>query len=41
MPQTEIFLQLKDGFFDQDGAVGAGSKAFIRSWLEKLVDGLN
>ncbi len=36
--QPEMFLQLKDGFFDQDGAIGPGSKAFIQGWLEKLAE---
>lgn len=36
--QPEMFLQIKEGFFDQDGAIGAGSRAFIQTWLKKLTE---
>jgi len=31
--QPEAFIQAKDGLFDQDGAIGAGSKVFMQTWI--------
>jgi chromate reductase len=36
--QPEMFLQIKEGFFEQDGQIGAGSRAFIQSWLQKMTE---
>lgn len=34
MGVPEVFLQAKEGLFDADGGLGAGSKAFMQSWME-------
>lgn len=34
--QPEMFLQIKDGFFDDNGNIGAGSNKFIKGWLEHV-----
>lgn len=36
--QPEMFLQIKEGFFDQDGAIGQGSRVFMQAWLDKLIE---
>ena len=36
--QPEVFLQAKDGLFDEGGNIGAGSKQFLQSWMDKYVD---
>lgn len=35
--QPEMFLQLKDGFFDEAGNIGEGSKKFILRWIDLMV----
>ena len=35
--QPEAFIQAKDGLFDADGNIGAGSKAFLQTWMDKYV----
>ena len=35
--QPEAFIQAKDGLFDQDGNIGADSKKFLQSWMDKYV----
>lgn len=35
--QPEMFLQMKEGFFDDAGAIGEGSKKFIKSWLDRYL----
>lgn len=35
--QPEVFIQAKDGLFDADGNIGAGSKAFLQTWMDKYV----
>lgn len=37
MGQPEAFLQAKDGFFDADGSIGAGSRDFVQKWLDAYV----
>lgn len=36
--QPEVFLQVKDGFFDDGGNIGAGSKDFLQGWMDRYVD---
>ena len=36
--QPEAFIQAKDGLFDEAGNIGAGSKQFLQSWMNKYVD---
>ena len=31
--QPEVFLQAKEGFFDANGSIGAGSKEFLQGWM--------
>lgn len=38
MGQPEVFLQNKDGFFDDEGNVNAGSRDFLQSWMNRYVD---
>lgn len=35
--QPEAFIHIKDGFFDDQGNIGAGSKAFLQGWMDKYV----
>ena len=35
--QPEIFLQMKDNLFDADGMIGAGTREFLQSWLDRYV----
>lgn len=34
--QPEMFLQIKDGFFDEAGNIGVGSNKFIKGWLDRI-----
>ncbi|MGO3742964.1 NADPH-dependent FMN reductase [Kerstersia sp.] len=34
LQQPEAFLQVKEGFFDADGGIGPGSKAFLQGWVD-------
>lgn len=36
--QPEVFLQVKDGFFDENGNIGEGSKQFLQGWIDLFVD---
>lgn len=35
--QPEVFLQTKDGLFDEAGNIGAGSKKFLQTWMDQYV----
>ena len=35
--QPEIFIQVKDGLFDEDGNIGADSKQFLQNWMDRYV----
>lgn len=35
--QPEAFIQAKDGLFDESGDLGAESKKFLQSWMERYV----
>jgi chromate reductase, NAD(P)H dehydrogenase (quinone) len=35
--QPEAFIHAKDGLFDENGDIGAGSKPFLQSWMDKYV----
>lgn len=35
--QPECFIQAKEGLFDVDGNIGAGSKAFLQGWMDRYV----
>ena len=36
--QPEMFIQLKEGFFAEDGSVGEGSHKFIQNWLGQVIN---
>jgi chromate reductase len=36
--QPEAFIHAKDGLFDADGNVGAGSREFLQGWMDKYTD---
>jgi chromate reductase, NAD(P)H dehydrogenase (quinone) len=33
--QPEVFIQAKEGLFEADGSVGAGSRQFLQSWMDR------
>lgn len=33
--QPEAFIHAKEGLFDADGNIGAGSRAFLQGWMDK------
>lgn len=35
--QPEAFIQVKDGLFDENGDIGAGSKKFLQNWMDQYV----
>ena len=35
--QPEVFIQVKDGLFDEAGNIGADSKQFLQSWMDRYV----
>lgn len=35
--QPEALIQVKDGLFDADGNIGAGSKNFLQNWMGRYV----
>ena len=35
--QPEIFIQAKDGLFDEAGNIGAGSRKFLQGWMDRYV----
>jgi chromate reductase len=35
--QPEVFLQAKDGLFDESGDIGATSKDFLQGWMDRYV----
>lgn len=32
--QPEVFIQVKDGLFDESGNIGSGSRAFLQGWMD-------
>jgi chromate reductase len=39
--QPEVFLQNKEGLFDDKGHVGESSKQFLQGWVDKYVAWIN
>ena len=37
MPQPEVFLQYKEGFFDADGNIGPASVEYLQNWMQSFV----
>jgi len=35
--QPEIFIQAKEGLFDEAGDIGAGSRKFLQNWMDRYV----
>lgn len=35
--QPEVFIQMKEGLFDEAGSIGAENRKFMQSWMEKYV----
>jgi chromate reductase len=35
--QPEAFIQAKEGLFDSDGNVGAGSRQFLQDWVNRYI----
>ncbi|UNK49555.1 NAD(P)H-dependent oxidoreductase [Lysobacter sp. S4-A87] len=38
MGQPEVFIHAKEGLFDDDGQIGAGSRKFLQEWMDRYVD---
>ena len=36
--QPEAFIQAKDGLFEADGSIGAGSRKFLQAWMDRYVE---
>jgi len=36
--QPEAFIKAKDGLFDPDGGIGAGSKVFMQTWMDSYAN---
>ena len=36
--QPEVFIQAKEGLFDNAGNIGEGSKPFLQGWMDVYVD---
>ncbi|MBL0313772.1 MAG: NAD(P)H-dependent oxidoreductase [Holophagaceae bacterium] len=37
MGQPEVFLQYKEGLFDEAGDIGEGSRKFLQKWMDRYV----
>jgi chromate reductase len=37
MGQPEVFLQAKEGLFDEAGNIGEGSRKFLQKWMDRYV----
>jgi chromate reductase, NAD(P)H dehydrogenase (quinone) len=35
--QPEVFIQAKDGLFDEDGNIGVASRQFLQNWIDRYV----
>ena len=35
--QPEAFVQAKEGLFESDGSIGAASRQFLQSWVDRYV----
>lgn len=38
MGQPEVFLQVKEGFFDREGNIGDDSRRFLQNWMNQFVE---
>ena len=39
--QPEVFLQIKDGLFDENGDIGEQSRKFVQGWMDRFVAFVN
>jgi len=39
--QPEVFIQAKEGLFEPDGSIGAGSRPFLQGWMDRYVAWVN
>ena len=37
LAQPEVFLQMKDGLFDDTGNIGEASRKFVQGWMDRYV----
>lgn len=37
LAQPEVFIQAKEGLFDEAGNIGAGNQKFLQNWMDKYV----
>ena len=37
LAQPEVFLVAKEGLFDSDGNIGADSRKFLQSWMDRYI----
>jgi chromate reductase len=35
--QPEVFIQVKEGLFESDGSISAGSRSFLQNWMNRYV----
>jgi len=35
--QPEVFIQFKDGLFDESGNIGEGSRQFLQNWMDHYI----
>jgi chromate reductase, NAD(P)H dehydrogenase (quinone) len=35
--QPEAFIQVNEGLFEPDGGIGAASRQFLQSWMDRYV----
>jgi chromate reductase, NAD(P)H dehydrogenase (quinone) len=35
--QPEVFIQNKEGLFEENGEIGSGSRAFLQKWMDRYV----
>ncbi|MEI7712067.1 MAG: NAD(P)H-dependent oxidoreductase [Rhodospirillales bacterium] len=36
LPQPDVYLQAKEGFFDADGGIGEASRGFLQGWMDRF-----
>ena len=36
--QPEVFIEMYEGLFNEDGSIGEGSREFLQGWMDKYVD---
>lgn len=36
--QPEVFIEMYEGLFNEDGSIGEGSRAFLQGWMDKYAE---